>query len=96
MWSCYLAVQALQDNDNDNARVVGGGVYDRQRAPRGAPCLLSFCQIFILNVGKPVPQLLNKNVLHSNPQDGQHDEPGSYEVRAVGPRAEQLNLGYGE
>ena len=37
--------------DNDNARVVGGGVYDRQRAPRGAPCLLSFCQIFILSSG---------------------------------------------
>ena len=53
-------------------------------------------EFYFLNVGKLLPQPLNNNVLHSNPEDGQHDEPGSYEVSTVGPRAKQLDLTDGE
>ena len=49
MWASYLPT---------TTRASWGGVYDRQRAPRGARCLLSICAIFIRftgQCGSPLP-----------------------------------------
>ena len=56
MWACNLSGppprrarcrgEDVYDRQRQRAR-RGGGVYDRQGAPRGARCLLSICQIFI-------------------------------------------------